>query len=118
MPDPITNELLFEIMKAGQADVAVMCREVGELKADMATLSAEHLCYHLGKSGAFFALRARIMRARKAENRLEPFSGSGTTIIAAEMTGRCCHAIELSLASASGLIGPNGLNQPRAALHS
>ena len=40
MPDPITNELLFEIMKAGQADVAVMCREVGELKADMATLSA------------------------------------------------------------------------------
>lgn len=27
---------------------------------------------------------------------LEPFSGSGTTIIAAEMTGRMCHAIELS----------------------
>jgi DNA modification methylase len=26
----------------------------------------------------------------------EPFSGSGTTIIAAEMTGRCCYAIELS----------------------
>ena len=26
----------------------------------------------------------------------EPFSGSGTTIIAAEMTGRACHAIELS----------------------
>jgi DNA modification methylase len=26
----------------------------------------------------------------------EPFSGSGTTIIAAEMTGRCCHAVELS----------------------
>jgi DNA modification methylase len=25
----------------------------------------------------------------------EPFSGSGTTIIAAEMEGRCCHAIEL-----------------------
>ena len=25
----------------------------------------------------------------------EPFCGSGTTIIAAEMTGRCCHAIEL-----------------------
>ena len=25
----------------------------------------------------------------------EPFSGSGTTIIAAEMTGRTCHAIEL-----------------------
>lgn len=28
----------------------------------------------------------------------EPFSGSGTTIIAAEMTGRSCHAIELSSA--------------------
>jgi DNA modification methylase len=26
----------------------------------------------------------------------EPFSGSGTTIIAGEMTGRCIHAIELS----------------------
>ena len=26
----------------------------------------------------------------------EPFSGSGTTIIAAEQTGRSCHAIELS----------------------
>jgi DNA modification methylase len=25
----------------------------------------------------------------------EPFCGSGTTIIAAEMTGRCCHAVEL-----------------------
>jgi DNA modification methylase len=26
----------------------------------------------------------------------EPFSGSGTTLIAAEMTGRACHAMELS----------------------
>ncbi len=26
----------------------------------------------------------------------EPFCGSGTTIIAAEMSGRACHAIELS----------------------
>lgn len=26
----------------------------------------------------------------------EPFSGSGTTIIAAEMTGRACHALEIS----------------------
>ncbi len=25
-----------------------------------------------------------------------PFSGSGTTLIAAEMAGCCCHAIELS----------------------
>ena len=25
----------------------------------------------------------------------EPFSGSGTTIIAAEMAGRACHAVEL-----------------------
>jgi DNA modification methylase len=27
---------------------------------------------------------------------LDPFVGSGTTIIAAEMTGRACHAIEIS----------------------
>jgi DNA modification methylase len=26
----------------------------------------------------------------------EPFSGSGTTIIAGEMTGRCVHAVELN----------------------
>jgi DNA modification methylase len=26
----------------------------------------------------------------------EPFSGSGTTIIAAQMTGRVCHAIEIA----------------------
>jgi DNA modification methylase len=26
----------------------------------------------------------------------DPFCGSGTTIIAAEMTGRTCHAVELS----------------------
>ena len=26
----------------------------------------------------------------------EPFSGSGTTMIAAEMTGRVCHGLELS----------------------
>ena len=26
----------------------------------------------------------------------EPFSGSGTTLIAAEMSGRCCYAVELS----------------------
>ena len=26
----------------------------------------------------------------------EPFSGSGTTVIAAEATGRACHAVELS----------------------
>ena len=26
----------------------------------------------------------------------EPFSGSGTTLIAAEATGRVCHAVELS----------------------
>ena len=40
MHDPITNELLFEIMKAVQVDVAVMLREGGELKAGMVTLSA------------------------------------------------------------------------------
>jgi DNA modification methylase len=30
----------------------------------------------------------------------EPFSGSGTTLIAAEMSGRACHAVELSPAYA------------------
>ena len=27
---------------------------------------------------------------------VEPFSGSGTTIMAAEITGRCCYAMELN----------------------
>jgi DNA modification methylase len=33
--------------------------------------------------------------SRPGEAVYEPFSGSGTTIIAAEMTGRICHAIEI-----------------------
>jgi DNA modification methylase len=32
----------------------------------------------------------------QAQTVADPFSGSGTTIIAAEMTGRACHAIEIS----------------------
>jgi DNA modification methylase len=38
------------------------------------------------------------MRCYTDENGVvfEPFSGSGTTIIAAEMTGRRCHALEIS----------------------
>jgi DNA modification methylase len=34
--------------------------------------------------------------SRPGQTVYEPFSGSGTTIIAAEMTGRCCYAIELN----------------------
>jgi DNA modification methylase len=34
--------------------------------------------------------------SRAGEAIYEPFSGSGTTIIAAEMTGRACHAIEIA----------------------
>ena len=34
--------------------------------------------------------------SRTGETIFEPYSGSGTTIIAAEMTGRRCHAIELN----------------------
>jgi site-specific DNA-methyltransferase (adenine-specific) len=41
-------------------------------------------------------LPLRALRAIEAPTVLDPFSGSGTTIIAAEMTGRACHAIELS----------------------
>src|SRR5690242_15411324 len=37
--------------------------------------------------------KKRIMRGQAV---YEPFSGSGTTIIAAEMTGRVCHAIEIA----------------------
>jgi DNA modification methylase len=39
-------------------------------------------------------LPLRCIRADDAV--LEPFCGSGTTIIAAEMTGRACHALEIS----------------------
>src|SRR4029077_20860042 len=37
----------------------------------------------------------RAKRAPAGQAVYEPFSGSGTTIIAAEMTGRSCHAIEI-----------------------
>jgi hypothetical protein len=40
MPDPVTNELLFEIVKNVKADVASLRLDVGELNGGMATLSA------------------------------------------------------------------------------
>jgi DNA modification methylase len=33
--------------------------------------------------------------SKPGESVYDPFVGSGTTIIAAEMTGRACHAIEI-----------------------
>jgi len=33
---------------------------------------------------------------RRGEVIFEPFAGSGTALIAAEMTARCCYALELS----------------------
>jgi DNA modification methylase len=39
--------------------------------------------------------RPMLNNSNAGEAVYEPFSGSGTTIIAAEMTGRACHAIEL-----------------------
>jgi hypothetical protein len=49
------------------------------------------------------AKAGRVRMRRPIENNsspgqavYEPFSGSGTTIIAAEMTGRSCHAVEIS----------------------
>jgi hypothetical protein len=57
----------------------------------------------LGKAGAHPAifpvtLASEMLTAFSdaCDLAFEPFSGSGTTIIAAEMTGRACHAIELS----------------------
>ena len=40
MPDAVTNELLFEIMKNVKADVASLRLDVGEIKGGMDTLSA------------------------------------------------------------------------------
>ncbi len=37
----------------------------------------------------------------------EPFSGSGTTIIAAEMSGRACHAVEHRLLAGEVLPTPD-----------
>ena len=42
----------------------------------------------------------------------EPFSGSGTTIIAAEMSGRVCHAVELSPATS---MWPSNAGRPSPA---
>ena len=48
-------------------------------------------------AGMAVALPLRMLPIHSPEGGhiLEPFSGSGTTIIAAEMTGRACHAIEI-----------------------
>ena len=40
--------------------------------------------------------RVQLNNSSPGQAIYEPFSGSGTTIIAAEMTGRACHALELS----------------------
>ena len=40
--------------------------------------------------------RPIVNNSRRGEGVYEPFAGSGTTIIAAEIEGRVCHAIELS----------------------
>jgi DNA modification methylase len=39
--------------------------------------------------------RAIENNSKPGESVYDPFVGSGTTIIAAEMTGRACHAIEI-----------------------
>ena len=40
--------------------------------------------------------RPIVNNSKRGEGVYEPFTGSGTTIIAAELEGRICHAIELS----------------------
>ena len=40
--------------------------------------------------------RPIINNSRVGDHVYDPFLGSGTTIIAAEMTGRICHALEIS----------------------
>lgn len=40
--------------------------------------------------------RPILNNSKPGDSVYEPFSGSGTTIIAAEMTGRCCFAVELN----------------------
>ena len=40
--------------------------------------------------------RPIVNNSRRGDAVYEPFSGSGTTIIAAEMTGRRCFAIEIA----------------------
>lgn len=55
----------------------------GETQAWQSAFTRNRLAWRLGNTEAGDAV-------------YEPFSGSGTTIIAAEMTGRACHAIELS----------------------
>jgi DNA methylase/ParB-like nuclease domain len=52
-----------------------------------------HPCPKPIKVWSHFMKRGSV---RVGDHVLDPFVGSGTTIIAAEMTGRACHAIEIS----------------------
>jgi DNA modification methylase len=81
---------------------AVRKTKTGHWQGDRTQTSLWQIAHRKSETGHSTQKPVECMR-RPIENNsspgqavYEPFSGSGTTIIAAAMTGRACHAIELS----------------------
>jgi len=85
------------ILVVGHTPARKLNSDVIEVMTDRETLDGISLrkLHTCPKPVALYAKLAEAL-SNAGQALYEPFSGSGTTIIAAEMTGRACHAIEIS----------------------
>lgn len=85
------------ILIVGRTPARKLNNDVLEVKTDRETVGGKSL-RELHSCPKPVALYAKLLESltKDGQDVYEPFSGSGTTIIAGEMTGRSIHAIELS----------------------
>lgn len=85
------------ILIVGSTPARKLNNDVLEVQTDRATVGGKSL-RELHSCPKPVALYAKLLESLTKDGQAvyEPFSGSGTTIIAGEMTGRSIHAIELS----------------------
>jgi len=85
------------VFVVGHTPARRLNNDVLEIKTDRLTLNGMSLgsLHPCPKPAQLFVVLAEAL-TNPGQAVYDPFVGSGTTIIAAEMTGRACHAIELS----------------------